>query len=89
MNNIMRIGQAAGEPRGWLPPAAVRGTSLPACAMFPPATVGGDSATARLRSHDRAQLVEQQLTSKKYQDMARIAVNDGGQSGSHPAWDPV
>jgi hypothetical protein len=86
--NNMLTGQAADEPRSWLVPAAAGGISLPGCAMFPPAASGG-SVMARPRSHDRAQVAVQLPASKKYQDMARIAVNDGGQTGSHPAWDPV
>jgi len=31
----------------------------------------------------------QQITSKNYMEMARIAAGGGDQSGSHPAWDPV
>jgi hypothetical protein len=49
----------------------------------------GVFAGPRPKPHDQTQVAVQQITAKKYQEMARIAVTDGGQSGSHPAWDPV
>jgi hypothetical protein len=56
-----------------------------------PALAGpsGVSAGLRPKPHHPTQAAAQRVTSKKYQEMARIAVTGGDQSGSHPAWDPV
>jgi hypothetical protein len=47
------------------------------------------SAGLRPKPHHPTQAAAQQDTSKNYQEMTRIAVTGGDQSGSHPAWDPV
>ena len=88
MNNSVLL-QAAGEPRDWPLSAAASGTSLPASIPVPLTSAGGVFAAARPRLPDWARSATQQVTSKKYQEMARIAANGGDDSGSHPAWDPV
>jgi hypothetical protein len=53
------------------------------------ANPSGVFAGPRPKLHNPTQVGVQQVTSKKYQEMARIAATGGDQSGSHPAWDPV
>jgi hypothetical protein len=53
------------------------------------ASPSGVFAGPRPKPYNPTQAAVQQVTSKKYQEMARIAVTGGDQSGSHPAWDPV
>jgi hypothetical protein len=54
-----------------------------------PASASGVFAGPRPKAYDPMNVAVQQITSKKYQEMTRIAAFGGGQSGSHPAWDPV
>jgi hypothetical protein len=54
-----------------------------------PASASGVFAGPRPKADDPMNVAVQQITSKKYQEMTRIAAVGGGQSGSHPAWDPV
>ena len=54
-----------------------------------PASAGGVFAGPRPKPYDPMKAAAQRITSKNYQEMARIAAVGGGQSGSHPAWDPV
>jgi hypothetical protein len=89
VKNSVLLSLAAGEPRGWSLPAAALGTSLPACVAVPLTSARGAFTVARPKLHGVATAAAQQVTCEKYQDMARIAVNDGDNSGPHPAWDPV
>ena len=86
MKNSMILGQAAGEPRGSRPFAAAPGTSLRGALV---GSLAGDLAVARPWLHESGPSITPQLTCKKYNNMPRIAANDGDESGSHPAWDPV
>jgi len=54
-----------------------------------PAGASGVFAGPRPKAYDPFKAAVQQITSENYQEMARIAAVGGGQSGSHPAWDPV
>lgn len=88
MSDSVLLSQAAGERCAWPLSATAQGTSLPASVLVS-ASASGVFAAARPKLHDRAQVAVQQLTDMTYQEMTRIAANGGGQSGSHPAWDPV
>jgi hypothetical protein len=57
--------------------------------LVTPAGTTGVFAGPRPAPHSRTKIAVQQITDNMYQEMARITVNDGAQSGSHPAWDPV
>jgi hypothetical protein len=87
LSNIVLLSQAARERCGWSL-AAAKGTGLPTRA-FVSASASGVFATPRPKPPYRPQAAVVQITGSKNQEMTRIAVNDGDQSGSHPAWDPV
>jgi hypothetical protein len=88
LSDNLRFSQVAGERCAWPLAAPAQGTGLSAAVSVPLAGTGV-FAGPRPKPHDRAQAVAPQTTSKNYQEMTRIAANGGGQSGSHPAWDPV
>jgi hypothetical protein len=88
LSNNLRLSQVAGERCAWPLAATSPGTSLPAAVSVPLAGTGV-FAGPRRKPHHGAQTAAPQTTSKNYQEMTRIAANGGGQSGSHPAWDPV
>jgi len=88
LSNSVLLSQAAGQRCAWPLAESAQGTGLSAGALVPVSTTGV-FAGARRKPHDQAQVTVQQITSKKYPEMARIAAPGGDQSGSHPAWDPV
>ena len=88
MSKSALVSQAAGQRRNWFS-AAAQGTRLPVGGLVTPAGTTGVFAGPRPAPHSRTKIAVQQITDNMYQEMARITVNDGAQSGSHPAWDPV
>ena len=88
LSNSALVSQAAGQRWNWLS-ADAQGTRLPAGGLVTPASATGVFAGPRPTPHARTKVAIQQITANKYQEMARITVNDGAKSGSPPAWDPV
>jgi hypothetical protein len=87
INNLL-LSQAAGHQCAWPLAASAQGTRMSAdVPVLTSAT--GVFAGPRPKPNDPTKIAVQQDNSKKYQEMARIAATGGGQSGSHPAWDPV
>ena len=88
MSNSVLLSQAAGQRCAWPLAASAQGTRLSAGSPLP-VGASGVFAGPRPKRHDQAKIALQQVHSTTYQEMTRIAANDGDHSGSHPAWDPV
>jgi hypothetical protein len=88
LSNSVLLSQAAGQRCVWPLAASAQGTRMSADVPVP-ASASGVFAGPRPKAYDPMKAAVQQITSKKYQEMARIAADGGDQSGSHPAWDPV
>ena len=88
LSNSVLPSQAAGQRCARPLAASAQGTRLPAGSPLP---ASGVFARPRPKKRfDQMKISTQQVhNSTTYQEMARIAANDGDQSGSHPAWDPV
>ena len=88
MSNSVLLSQAASHRCAWPFAASAQGTRLSAVVPVP-ASASGVFAGPRPKAYDPMKAAVQQITSKNYMEMARIAAGGGDQSGSHPAWDPV
>jgi hypothetical protein len=89
LSNSVLLSEAAGVQCAWPLSATAQGTGLPVAALVQPVNASGVFAGPRPKQRNQARVAVQQITDKTYQEMARIAANGGGQSGSHPARDPV
>jgi hypothetical protein len=90
LSNSVLLAQAAGQRCAWSPAAILQGTRLPVGSPVPASASGVFAAPRSKKRLDQMKISTQQVhNSTTYQEMARIAANDGDQSGSHPAWDPV
>lgn len=88
MSNNLRLSQVASERCAWPLAVTSQGTSLPVGVSVPLAGTRVFAGPRPKKPHG-AQAAVQHTTSKNYQEMTRTAAIGGGQSGSHPAWDPV